>query len=293
MLISAPHLLWIAVLGADPAAATAGVTPGAIPLRVGRTTTVVVAPDVGAPLELALPSAAYARAAAADADGRWEDALPLYRQAIAEWTALSRTRPSRPLALAIDKAQMELQISQLLGALSHDDAPAGRAARGAGDAARAFGRQRPLQEGRLLKGKLLSTRAALGRVSPTLYARARDRLEEARDAEPRPAAGAPAGANAEIELLLCATYAVGDAEADARLARARVTEAERADPANAQSLAGCAALLGETETALRTLESIVLRRFPPRADRFLRDLYLSNEWDRLRGNPRFESLFPR
>jgi hypothetical protein len=106
-------------------------------------------------------------------------------------------------------------------------------------------------------------------------------------------ARAGASANAEIQLLLCATYAVGDTEADARFARARVTEAERADPVNAQSLAGCAALLGETETALRTLESMILRRLPLRADRFLRDLYLSNEWDRLRGNPRFESLFPR
>ena len=33
---------------------------------------------------------------------------------------------------------------------------------------------------------------------------------------------------------------------------------------------------------------------PGRTDRFaLRDLYLSNDWDRLRGDPRFESLFPR
>jgi hypothetical protein len=293
VLIAAAHLLWLAVLAAEPVGPTTGAASGAIPLRAGRTTTVVVVPELGSPLELAVPSAAYARAAAADADGRWEDALPLYRQAMAEWTALSRTRPSRPLALAIDKAQMELQISQLIAALSHDEGAAGRAAQGADDARRAFGRQRALQEGRLLEGKLLSTRAALGRVSPTLYARARDRLEEARDAEARPAGGAPARANAEIELLLCATYALGDADADARLARARVTEAERADPNNGQGLAGCAALLGETETALRTLESVVLRRFPPRLDRFLRDLYLSNEWDRLRGNPRFESLFPR
>jgi hypothetical protein len=291
VLIAATHLLWIAILGVDPPGATTGTTT--IPLRAGRTTTVVVGPDVGAPLELAVPSAAYARAAAADADGRWEDALPLYRQAIAEWTALSRVRPSRPLALAIDKAQLELQVSQLIAALSHESGPAGGAAGGADDPRRAFGRQRALQEGRLLEGKLLSTRAALGRTSPMLYARARDRLEEARDAEPAPATGARTGESAEIELLLCATYAVGDAEADARFARARVTEAERADPANAQGLAGCAALLGETDAALRTLETMVLRRAAPRLDRFLRDVYLSNEWDRLRGNPRFESLFPR
>jgi len=293
VLIGAAHLILIAVLGADPAAAGTRATTGAIPLQAGRTTTVVVGPDVGTPLELAVPSTAYAHASAADADRRWEDALPLYRQAIAEWTALSYTRPSRPLALAIDKAHLELQISQLLAALSNESPPAGRAVHGADDAWRAFGRVRALQEGRLLEGKLLSTRAALGRVSPALYARARERLEEARDAEPRPAGGARASESAEIELLLCATYAVGDADADARFARAQVTEAERADPANALGVAGCAALLGEADAALRTLETVVLQRFPPRPERYLRDIYLSNEWDRLRGTPRFESLFPR
>ena len=59
-------------------------------------------------------------------------------------------------------------------------------------------------------------------------------------------------------------------------------------------MAACAAGLGETRAALAELEILVLHPGPSRNDRFqLRDLYLSNDWDRLRGNPRFESLFPR
>ena len=59
-------------------------------------------------------------------------------------------------------------------------------------------------------------------------------------------------------------------------------------------MAACAAALGETRAAIAELEIMVLHPGPSRSDRFqLRDLYLSNDWDRLRGDPRFESLFPR
>ena len=100
--------------------------------------------------------------------------------------------------------------------------------------------------------------------------------------------------DAEIHLLLCSTYAAGGEIEAARLARAHVTEAERADPMNNLALAACAAGLGETRGALAELEIVALHPGPGRTDRYaLRDIYLSNDWDRLRGDPKFESLFPR
>ena len=100
--------------------------------------------------------------------------------------------------------------------------------------------------------------------------------------------------DAEIHLLLCSTYAAGGEIEAARLARAHVTEAERADPMNNVALAACAAGLGETRGAIAELEIVALHPGPGRTDRYaLRDLYLSNDWDRLRGDPKFESLFPR
>jgi hypothetical protein len=136
-------------------------------------------------------------------------------------------------------------------------------------------------------------RAVLERVPAALYARTRDRLREALRAGTA-GGGLRAGSDAEIHLLLCSTYAAGGELEAARLARAHVTEAERADPANTVLLAACAAGLGETRAAIAELEVLALHPGPGRTDRYaLRDLYLSNDWDRLRGDARFESLFPR
>jgi hypothetical protein len=277
------RLILLALASADGAA-----TPSAtLPIASGRTTTLVVGADVGAPIERAVPSATYAHAAAADADERWEDAPPLYRKAIDEWTAATRSRSSRAVELAIDKAEHEARASQALAADARHPARPGRAG---GDPGRTFERRQALETGRLLAAKLLATRAWLGRVSATLYTHARDRLETARG-EPTAVSPPAADIQAEAELLLCVTYAVGGAATEARLARARVSEAARDDPGNTLAVAACAAALGDTETALGLLETFVLRPAPPRADRFLRDIYLRNDWDRLRGNPRFESLF--
>jgi len=258
---------------------------GAIPAPPGRTITVVAEEDVGAPLERAFPSATYARAAAADAEQRWDDARALYRQAADAWTIVARTRPSRPLENAIAKAQHEAVISQALSTRAHGGGlPFARLPE---DTRRAFLRRQSRQDGILLRAKLMATRAALGRIPPDLYTRTHTRLEAARDA----AAHAGAGADPEVELLLCATDAVGgDAEA-ARRARARVSTAQRDDPGSKIALAACAAALGEKEAALAALESYILRPLVPRPDNVLREVYLSNDWDHLRGDPRFESLF--
>jgi hypothetical protein len=268
--------------------AAASARAGVVPAPPGRTVTVVASDDVGAPLERAFPSATYARAVAADAELRWDDARLLYRQAADDWTATASPRPSRALQNAIAKAEHEASVSQALagyerlGTASLDRLPS--------DARRAFRQRQALEVGRSLRAKLMATRALLGQAPPELYARTRARLEEARDAAP-PTQAATDGSNAETQLLLCATYAVGGDAAAGRLARAHVSSAARADPANAVARAACAAALGETEAALAALESFVLRPLFPRSDIALRDVYLMNDWDHLRGDRRFESLF--
>jgi hypothetical protein len=282
----------LAALFLAPLAPSAA-TPPAPTLRIesGRTSTVVATADVGAPLERAVPGQAYARAAAADGEQRWADAESLYRDAVSEWNAAARlepTQPSRALELAIAKAERERQRSQLLAARA-------RAAANRGPVAGFARRGEALDEARLLRGKLMAARAITGRVPPALYARTRDRLEQAlRARDPSAPPAARVAGDAEIHLLLCATRAAAGEPEAARLARAHVTETERDDPANTLPLAICAAALGETRAALAALEIIALRPGPGRSDRFaLRDLYISNDWDRLRGDPRFESLFPK
>lgn len=280
-----PDIILVATLFGAPG-------PGAqapVPLVPGRTTPVVVSIDVGAPLERAVPSKFYGQAVAADSEQRWADAAALYREASLEFAAAGRLQPSRALDLAAAKAERERQRSQLLA--SRARSASGSTSRFARDP---FSRRADaLDEARHLRAKLLATRAMLERVPADLYARTRDRLREALRAGANGTA-ARAGGDAEIHLLLCSTYAAGGEIEAARLERAQVTEAERAEPANTVALAACAAGLGEARAAIAELEIVALHPGPGRTDRFvLRDVYLSNDWDRLRGDPKFESLFPR
>jgi hypothetical protein len=279
---------WIA--GSPAAPAPSAAAGNSVPLQPGRTTSVVVTVEVGSPLERAVPGRAYGLAVIADSEQRWADAAALYREATTEWAAASRLQPSRALELAGAKAERERQRSQMLASRLRS-AAGGRSGRD--PAAR---RAESLEEARLLRAKLLATRAFLGRVPPALFAKTRDRLQEALRAGDTPDGGespSPIG-DAEINLALCSTFAAGGEVEAARLARARVATADRADHNNRLGMAACAAGLGETRAAIAELEVLVLHPGPSRTDRFqLRDLYLSNDWDRLRGDPRFESLFPR
>jgi len=300
-----PGILLAALLAASPPAPPSGATgavPGAVSVERGRLNNVVALEDVGKPLERAVTGRAYERAAAADAEQRWSDAEALYREAVVEWAAAGRKEPTRALELAIAKAERERQRSQRLAIYARSAAQRALQ-RGA------LRRDQALDEGRLLRGKLMAARAVSGAVSPALYGHTRARLEDAlrghgtpgtedREAaaaptESRAAQPAPPPHGAEIGLLLCALRAIGGEPEAARLARAHVTEAERADPANTLGLAVCAAALDEKDAVLRTLELYVLHPGPGHPDRAtLRDVYLWNDWDRLRGDPRFESLFP-
>jgi hypothetical protein len=264
------------------AALTVAGGSGAVPLTPGRTTVVVVGEDTGSPVERAFPSDSYRRAAEADAEGRWEDARPLYRRAAEDWAARARRQPSPALDLAVAKAEHEAARSEELAVRTRNASFGGRIPDNLRDV---FRRRQAFEEGRLLRDKLMATRAALGRLPAALYAQTRARLREAIDPE------APPARNAEVQLWRCATEAVGGDAAAARLARAAVSEAARADTTNAVPLAACAAALHEDEAALRALEGYVLRLPLPRPADLLRDLSLSNDWDRLRGTRRFESLF--
>jgi len=271
-------IVWLAAwLAAD-----AGTPPTAVTLPRGRLATIVLTEDVGSPIERAFPNDLYQRAAQADADGRWDDARTLYKRAADEWTAQAVREPSPGLDLAAAKAEREATRSEELAVRAKNSSFGSRIP----DALREpFRRRQATEEGRLLREKLMATRAALGRVPPALFIRARARLREALDPDGPPAR------NAQVQLWLCATEAVGGDARAARLARAAVPEAARADSANAVALATCAAALHEDQAALRALESFVLRLPPPRPAELLRELSLANDWDHLRGTRRFESLF--
>jgi hypothetical protein len=269
-------------LRAAPAVGGAGAPDAGVALSPGRTTAVAAALDVGAPVERAIPGRAYALAIARDGEQRWAEAAALYQQAVVEWSAVLRTRaaPGAGPAVerAVQKAERERQRSQLLASLAPP--------RGRPDMAPS--RMSPLDQARLYRTKLMVVRAFTGSVPAGLYARARQALEDALRGD-----GAVRPENeAEVRLLQCATHAAaGDARA-ARLARARVPDAERDQPGNALPMAVCAAALGEDDEALTRLELYVLHPPPHRVDSFtLRDLYVANDWDHLRGVPRFESLF--
>lgn len=270
----ATGICWAALILAEANGATA--------LVPGRTTVVVIPEDVGSPVERALPNEDYRRAAQADADERWDDARPLYRRAAEAWAAEARRHPSPALDLAVAKADHEATRSEELAVRTRNASFDGHIPENLREV---FRRRQALEDGRLLRDKLMAARAALGRLPAGLYAGARDRLRQALDPEAAPAR------NAEIQLWLCATEAVGGDGRAARLARATVPEAARADAANAVALAACDAALREDEAALRALESYVLRLPLPRPADLLRDLSLSNDWDHLRGQRRFESLF--
>jgi hypothetical protein len=268
--------------------AAAQAADGGVALSPGRTASVEVALDVGSPLERAVQGRAYALAVGMDRDQRWSEAAALYQQAIAEWSAAMHLRPSRELERALQKAERERQRSQLLAGLEP--------ARGRPDVTPT--RMNPLDEGKLYRTKLMVVRAFTGAVPSGLYARARGALERAlRARSARGPSGPPpmfgsVGSEAEIQLLLCATHAAAGDMIAARLARARVSDSDRSQPANALSMAVCAAALGEDAEALSHLEIYVLHPPPHHVDPYqLRDLYVANDWDHLRGDGRFESLF--
>jgi hypothetical protein len=236
---------------------------------------------LGTPVERALPSVPYALAVGKDEEEKWGEAAALYQQAIADWSTSLRLNPSTMLERAVQKAERERQRSQQLASM----VPARP------ESATAVQRAITLERGRLYRTKLMVVRAYTGSVPQGLHARARDAFVDALRMTEK---GKPA-MQAEVQLLLCATHAAADHPEAARLALAHVTNAQREDPANALPMAICAAALDDLPVALAQLEGYIVRQGGDmRMDPFsLRDILLANDWDRLRGDRRFESLFAR
>ncbi|HVR64929.1 MAG TPA: hypothetical protein VMU50_23690 [Polyangia bacterium] len=266
-------LLVVALTAAAAADGGAG-APGWVPVASGRTTAVIAGAPLGQAVERAVPGRAFAQAVAQDAVLRWTEAATLYQQAILEWSAESRAHPSPALDRAVQKAERERQRSVTLANLELPRPPQPDA----------VSRAMAVERARLLRTKLMVVRANIGAVPEPLYARTRAALAEAM----RGTDGPPATNPTEAQLLLCAAHAAADAPQAARLALARVPTEQRQDPANALAMAVCAAALGDQASALSYLETHLHQRI----DSFTqRELYLANDWDRLRGQPRFEALF--
>ncbi|HVU53087.1 MAG TPA: hypothetical protein VHL80_20530, partial [Polyangia bacterium] len=143
-------LVPVTLLAAEPSStAPARLAPGA-------TTVVRLAPTLGTSVERAVPGRAFARAVDLDAEQRWSDAAALYQDAVNEWTNELRVRPSPALERAVQKAERERQRSTLLAST--------RPPRGRLEGLRV--QVSPLEEGRLLRAKLMVVRAARGRAPP-------------------------------------------------------------------------------------------------------------------------------
>ena len=142
---------------------------------------------------------------------------------------------------------------------------------------------------------MMTARAVLERVPAGLYARARDRLRESLRAGAGASPTPRAWAVKPRSTCFSARPTPPAARSRRRAWRARTSPRPSAPiRSNTVALAVCAAALGETRAAIAELEIVALHPGPGRSDRFqLRDLYLANDWDRLRGDPKFESLFPR
>jgi hypothetical protein len=281
--------------GGAPSAGAAGGAPAAGPpegARAGarQTTELVLGPRVGRPIErepeITARAPSLRRAIEKDRDLRFGEATVLYQTATVELASALRLASTPLLERALYKVERERQRSAALAALA--DTP--RSAGGSPGSRQIAAAPTPAHDrARLYRAKLMTVRAATGVVAPGLLAETLRALDEALR---RSSAQAPGG-DPEVRLLLCATRAASGDRPRARLELAHVSDTDRLDPARAAAAAACAAALGDLDRALGDLAVAVSRQgssgrldFGPN-----RDLHSSNDWDPLRGDPRFDALF--
>jgi hypothetical protein len=239
------------------------------------------------------------KAILADQHEQWGEALTLYAQATRVLRERESLRPSRPLRLAIDKAEQERRASlRLLELLGRERVP--RAAD--------HTEQQSDEDPRLEAGRLLRRKVALalgtGHVPPAALAQhARVLLQAVSRPRPSPSSALPRTEAAslsgpEAELERCALEAAVSDRPRARAALARVLRATRELPSLAGAMAVCRAALGESREALRYLIAGFGELPPPgpEDDHGLstttwRELFLLDDWNELRGDPAFEQLF--
>lgn len=290
----------------DAAEPDAGVDRDEITIPEDQTTTLRIEPRVGHPIERdpefssKIPS--YQRALAMDRDQRWSEAAGLYQQALAEIGRAFRLASTPLVERAATKIEVERRRSQTLAVATST------ASRSLGPAVQAPApRVSALERGRLLRLKLMAVRAGTGVVPADLVLATLRSLEQAERTfearaltEKRPPGQAHdphrLGGDPEIRLLQCAARATAGDRGAARIVLAHVAHADRTDPARALGMAICAAALGRDDEAMASL-AVVLDKLGASSRAGLlplgqtTELYSDNDWDSLRGNPRFERLF--
>jgi tetratricopeptide (TPR) repeat protein len=267
-LCHATGMLWAALLLVTMGGAGVGVAPpgpGAplgSELRTARTHRVEVASMPGG-LESEMPrTGAYARGIRADAELDFAAARAAYALAIDEFRRLGQPlwseKASRQLSYSMTLERAAMMLGQM--------APAGMMAQASWRLPFAV----------CYHEKFLSTRAFLGHPVAELAARAESLYRQILDDDPD---------NASARLDLAALYAelgqVGAADAEFR----RVPEGRRSEDLHALEVARYHAARGQSDEAFRALE-----RARRRLLHELREVNLTNGFDRLRRDPRFTQL---
>jgi tetratricopeptide (TPR) repeat protein len=258
----------LAVLVAAPTAAE----PVATGLATSRTHVLRVRPRVAAGLEAGMPrTSAYAQGVALDLQERFEPAASRFRDAEIEF---SRMKPPAGGPAVLEawrrKARWQSYWSQQLGLRHRGYRPWGGIATG------------DLGHGYYMK--FLAARAFTGHAPLGLAAKARTLLETTVRTEPD---------NVFARLSLAALlHEIGEpALAQREYHRIALTASQRQDAMLILRLAAYFVAAGDHERALASLERALQRPYMYRSLREMMDW--SNEFDRLRDDPRFRRLMEK
>jgi tetratricopeptide (TPR) repeat protein len=266
--LAAWPLVAAAALLTTPAAAE----PVAAGLSTSRTHLLRVRPRVAPGLEAGMPrTSAYAQAIALDALEKFDLAATRYREADAEF---GRLKPPKGKAAVVEawrrKARWQAYWSQQLSLRHRGYRPWGAVATG------------DLGHGYYMK--FLAVRAFTGQAPFGLAARARAHLETTLRNEPD-----NVFARVSLAALL---HELGDpAQAQRDFLRLTLDRSQRDDAMLALRLAAYHVAAGDHERALAQIERAFRRPYMYRSLREM--LEWSNEFDRIRDDPRFRRLLER
>ena len=264
-----PLLVALAVLAV---AHVATAEPAPTGLATSRTHLLRVRPRVAPGVEAGMPrTSAYAQAMALDLQEKFELAAARYREAEVEF---GRMKPPAGGPTVLEawrrKARWQSYWSQQLGLRNRGYRPWGGIATG------------DLGHGYYMK--FLAARAFTGQAPLGLAAKARIHLEASIRNEPD---------NVFARLSLAALlHELGDhGQAQREFLRITLDSAQREDPMLALRLAAYHAAAGDRERAIAQLDKALRRPYLYRTLREMLDW--SNEFDRLRDDPRFRQLLEK
>ena len=214
-------------------------------------------------IEAEMPHAgAYARAIRADAELDFPQARLNYAQANDEFRRAGQNlwadKASRQLSYSMTLERADIMLARM-GSMGYTGSAQWR-----------------LPFALCYHEKYLSTRAFLGHAVPELAARAETMYRQILDGEPE---------NVSARLDLAALYAEMGRAVEAETEFRRVPESRRADDVHAIEVARYYASRGQIDEAFHALE-----RARSRLSYELRELPLTNSFDRLRRDPRFPRM---